>query len=51
MWSGKVIQPVSPSDHETKGIIAFNDAVTKDPRVENVMVPIRDGVMIIRKLV
>lgn len=51
MWSGKVIQPVAPSDHETKGIIAFNDAVTKDTRVENVMVPIRDGVMIIRKLV
>ena len=51
LWSGKVVEKASKSDEETKGIMEFNDKVTNDSRVENVMVPIRDGVMIIRKLV
>lgn len=50
LWSGKVTQPVHKSDDETRALIAYNDIVTKDPRVENVLVPIRDGLMIARKI-
>ena len=49
LWSGKVIEP--KADEETKAIMAYNDKVTNDARVENVLVPIRDGIMIARKLV
>ena len=49
LWSGKVIEP--KADEDTKAIMAYNDKVTNDARVENVLVPIRDGVMIARKLV
>ena len=48
LWSGKVIQP-NP-DEETKAIMAFNDKVQADERVENVLVPVRDGLMVMRKL-
>ena len=48
LWSGKVIQP-NP-DEETKAIMAFNDKVHADTRVENVLVPVRDGLMVMRKL-
>jgi caffeoyl-CoA O-methyltransferase len=50
LWSGKVTEPIQKSDDETKAIRAYNDMVTKDPRVENVLVPIRDGLMIARKI-
>ena len=33
----------------TKALVAFNERVTKDPRVENVLLPLRDGLMLIRK--
>ncbi|HTB06501.1 MAG TPA: O-methyltransferase [Bacteroidia bacterium] len=49
LWSGKVVEP--KADEETKAIMAYNDKVTNDSRVENVLVPIRDGIMIARKLV
>ena len=49
LWSGKVIEP--KADEDTKAIMAYNDKVTNDARVENVLVPIRDGIMIARKLV
>jgi caffeoyl-CoA O-methyltransferase len=49
LWSGKVIEP--KADEDTKAIMAYNDKVTADKRVENVLVPIRDGVMIARKMV
>ena len=55
LWSGKVLYPgqrISKSkkaDKETKGIIAFNDFVKSDDRVEIVMIPLRDGVSLIRK--
>jgi predicted O-methyltransferase YrrM len=48
LWSGKVLDPHT-SDEETLGIIAFNDFVQKDNRVENVLLPIRDGIMMIMK--
>lgn len=49
LWSGKVIEPLAPNDEYTAGILAFNDFVHKDERVENVILPIRDGIMMLRK--
>ncbi|HEX7016526.1 MAG TPA: O-methyltransferase [Cyclobacteriaceae bacterium] len=48
LWSGKVLD--ENPDKDTRAIIAFNKKVTDDPRVENVLLPIRDGIMMIRKL-
>lgn len=47
LWSGKVLE--SASDSETKAIKAYNKKVQEDDRVENVLFPIRDGLMICRK--
>ena len=47
LWSGKVVKP-NP-DKDTKAIMAFNDKVQADTRVDNVMIPQRDGIMVIRK--
>jgi caffeoyl-CoA O-methyltransferase len=49
VWSGKVVMPLDPNDNYTAGILEFNDFVHNDPRVENVILPIRDGIMIVRK--
>ena len=46
-WQGKVIDP-DASDHITSAIREFNDAVAADPRLECVLLPVRDGVTIIR---
>ena len=46
LWSGKVLDPQEKSDH---AIVAFNDHVRRDPRVEHVLLSVRDGVMLIRK--
>ncbi|HTA26872.1 MAG TPA: O-methyltransferase [Bacteroidia bacterium] len=50
LWSGKVLASKDMQDDETRSLIAYNDMVMKDPRVENVLVPIRDGLMIARKI-
>jgi predicted O-methyltransferase YrrM len=50
LWSGKVLHKVPTNDMETKGIIAFNSKVHEDSRVENLLLPVRDGLMILRKL-
>jgi predicted O-methyltransferase YrrM len=49
LWSGKVIQEVSPNDKDTQAILEFNAFIHADTRVENVLFPIRDGLFIIRK--
>lgn len=49
LWSGKVIQEASAMDEETAALHAFNQKVQADPRVENVLFPIRDGLMVCRK--
>ncbi len=49
LWGGKVLQEVLPSDKEAFGIQRFNEFVMKDPRVEKLLLPLRDGVMILRK--
>ena len=50
LWDGKVLQEPMPEDAQTKGIAAFNDLVAADERVENFILPLRDGLNIIRKL-
>lgn len=49
LWSGKVVQEVKEGDKETKAIMKFNKFITNDSRVENVLLPFRDGLMILRK--
>ena len=50
LWSGKVIDEGQlQKDHETKCLDEFNKSVQADTRVENVLFPIRDGLMVIRK--
>jgi len=49
LWNGKVLEPVDPNDKETKGIVEFNKKIQADNRIENVLLPVRDGLMIIRK--
>ena len=49
LWDGKVVDPAS-HDPQTRGIRAFNDQVASDPRVEKVILPLRDGLTLIRKV-
>lgn len=50
LWKGKVLSVDTPStDKRTKVLMAFNNQVHDDPRVANVLLPIRDGLMILRK--
>ena len=49
LWDGKVVQKVVPNDHQTIEIMKFNDFVAADTRIEKVMLPLRDGLTIIRK--
>ena len=48
LWSGKVLDPADETD-DTRAIVAFNDHVAADPRVDAVMLTIRDGVTLIRR--
>ncbi|MDR1336806.1 MAG: O-methyltransferase [Tannerella sp.] len=51
LWSGKVTESHTPSaDMHTKGIREFNERIGNDPRVEKVMIPLRDGLTVIHKL-
>jgi caffeoyl-CoA O-methyltransferase len=49
LWSGKVLQPVVHGDEQTAGVVAFNEMVKEDSRVEKVILPLRDGLTVIRK--
>ena len=49
IWDGKVCQDPLPQDKQTLSIVRFNDMVSADPRVESVILPIRDGINVIRK--
>ncbi|MDP3557244.1 MAG: O-methyltransferase [Bacteroidota bacterium] len=48
LWSGKVIE--KSMDNDTLAIHQFNQKVNSDPRVENLLLPVRDGLMLLRKL-
>ena len=49
LWDGHVLEKPRPSDRQTIGIEAFNDHVAADGRVEKVILPLRDGLTLIRK--
>jgi len=51
LWSGKVIDKVQlDKDSDTRALDVFNKQVNDDPRVENILLPVRDGLMVARKL-
>ncbi|MFN3802814.1 O-methyltransferase, partial [Belliella pelovolcani] len=51
LWSGKVlVEEGKKIDKDTKVLLEYNQMVQEDPRVENVLLPIRDGIMLARKL-
>lgn len=49
LWDGHVTDPAYDNDQQTQGIRRFNDHVAQDDRVEQVMIPLRDGLTVIRK--
>ncbi len=49
LWDGHVLEKPRPSDRQTAGIEAFNDYVVADSRVEKVILPLRDGLTLVRK--
>ncbi|HML72465.1 MAG TPA: O-methyltransferase [Macellibacteroides fermentans] len=49
LWDGKVLEPLHPADKQTAGILAFNDKIKADLRVEKVILPLRDGLTMIWK--
>ncbi len=48
LWSGKVIEKLQPDDESTKALIQYNKLLAEDPRIETVLLPIRDGLTISR---
>lgn len=49
LWDGKVLKPVASNDLQTIEIMRFNDMIASDNRIEKVILPLRDGLTIIRK--
>lgn len=49
LWDGHVIDPAYAHDAQTQGVMAFNDLVARDEGAEKVILPLRDGLTIIRK--
>jgi predicted O-methyltransferase YrrM len=50
LWSGKVLEPLNPKDISTKILLDYNLLLKNDPRVETVLLPIRDGLTVSRVL-
>ena len=50
LWDGHVVDPDYDHDPQTNGIESFNDFLVQDTRVEQVMIPLRDGLTLVRKL-
>lgn len=50
LWSGKVIEPLNSKDKATKALLDYNMKLKKDPRVETVLLPVRDGLTVCRVL-
>lgn len=50
LWDGKVHADPPPHDAQTRGLLNFNDMAASDPRVETVMLPLKDGLTLIRKI-
>ena len=49
LWDGHVLEPPPHKDAQTRGIMDFNNRIAADSRVENVILPLRDGLTLIRK--
>ena len=49
LWSGKVLKEVKPNDKDTKVLVELNKMIHEDDRVQEVLFPIRDGLLIARK--
>ncbi|RIV47178.1 O-methyltransferase [Flagellimonas pelagia] len=50
LWSGKVVEPLQKGDKATEALLAYNEKLKNDPRVETVLLPIRDGLTLSRVL-
>ncbi len=50
LWSGKVIEAYEKADKDTQILMDYNRKINDDPRVENILLPIRDGLMLARKI-
>ena len=50
LWSGKVVEPLQKNDLSTKVLLEYNKLLANDPRVETVLLPIRDGLTVSRVL-
>jgi predicted O-methyltransferase YrrM len=50
LWSGKILQSEAEMDKDTKKMHEFNQMIQADKRVENVLFPIRDGLLVMRKI-
>ena len=50
LWSGKVLEPLQKNDWSTKILLEYNQLLKNDPRVETVLLPIRDGLTVSRIL-
>jgi predicted O-methyltransferase YrrM len=50
LWHGKVVEPLDEKDHSTKAVLEFNTLLKNDKRIETVLLPIRDGLTISRKI-
>jgi len=50
LWDLKVLKPIDPKDRDTIAITKFNDFIALDKRIEKVLLPIRDGLTLIRKI-
>ena len=50
LWSGKVLEPLQPNDLSTRVLLEYNQLLATDPRVETVLLPIRDGLTVSRVL-
>jgi len=50
LWNGKVVEPEAANEEQTRGILDFNDLIQNDPRVKNVILPVRDGIMVVQKV-
>ncbi len=50
LWSGKVLDGAKHQDAETSALIEFNETIHNDPRVANILLPVRDGLMLLRKI-
>lgn len=50
LWSGKVLLPREEMDEETQGIADFNQYVNQHPQVRNLLMPFRDGLMLVEKI-